>query len=105
MGMRGQFCGQRMVIFTLGFARNNKISLVLCDLTKLNDVRNAIEEIRSQHEMLDGLFVNAGLGYAAKGVDGNAPPPDPPHRKHTDGEGRKRMGLLRISHRGWFCEF
>ena len=49
--------------------KNNKITMVLCDLTKLSDVRKAIEEIRSQHEMLDGLFVNAGLGYAAKRVE------------------------------------
>ena len=48
---------------------NNKISMVLCDLAKLSDVRQAIEEIRSQHETLDGLFVNAGLGYAAKRVE------------------------------------
>ena len=43
--------------------------MVLCDLTKLSDVRKAIEEIHSQHETLDGLFVNAGLGYAAKRVE------------------------------------
>ncbi|MFN2237531.1 MAG: SDR family NAD(P)-dependent oxidoreductase [Anaerolineales bacterium] len=45
---------------------NNKISMVLCDLTKLRDVRNAIQEIHSQHEYLDGVFINAGLGYAAR---------------------------------------
>ena len=49
--------------------QNQKISIVLCDLTKLSDVRNAIKEIHSQHEFLDGLFVNAGLGYAAKRVE------------------------------------
>lgn len=49
--------------------QNDKISMVLCDLTRLSDVRKAIEEIRSQHETLDGLFVNAGLGYAAKRVE------------------------------------
>jgi len=49
--------------------KNNKISMVLCNLTKLSDVRKAIEAIRSQHEMLDGLFVNAGLGYAPKRVE------------------------------------
>jgi hypothetical protein len=49
--------------------KNKKISLVLCDLAKLSDVRNAIKEIHSQHEFLDGLFVNAGLGYAAKRVE------------------------------------
>ena len=49
--------------------KNNKISIVLCDLTKLSDVRNAIKEIHSQHEFLDGIFVNAGLGYAAERVE------------------------------------
>ena len=48
---------------------NNKISMVLCDLAKLRDVRNAIKEIHSQHAYLDGLFVNAGLGYAAERVE------------------------------------
>jgi len=49
--------------------QNNKLSMVLCDLAKLSDVRKAIEEIRGQHETLDGLFVNAGLGYAARRVE------------------------------------
>jgi hypothetical protein len=45
---------------------NHKTSIILCDLTKLGEVREAIKEIHIQHEFLDGLFVNAGLGYAAK---------------------------------------
>ena len=49
--------------------KNNKISMVLCDLTKLSEVRNAIKEIHSQHDFLDGLLVNAGLGYAAKRIE------------------------------------
>ena len=49
--------------------KNHKISMVMCDLTKLSDVRNAIKEIRSHHEFLDGVFINAGLGYAAKRVE------------------------------------
>src|SRR5210317_1814742 len=49
--------------------KNKNISFVLCDLTKLSDVRNVITEIRSQHTFLDGLFINAGLGYAAKRVE------------------------------------
>ena len=48
---------------------NNKISIVICDLTKLSDVRNAIKEIQSQHKYLDGIFINAGLGYAAKRIE------------------------------------
>jgi short-subunit dehydrogenase involved in D-alanine esterification of teichoic acids len=48
---------------------NKKISIVICDLTKLSDVRNAIKEIQSQHKYLDGIFINAGLGYAAKRVE------------------------------------
>jgi NAD(P)-dependent dehydrogenase (short-subunit alcohol dehydrogenase family) len=48
---------------------NPKISLVVADLTKLSDVRSAIENIRHEHDSLDGLFVNAGLGYAPQRVE------------------------------------
>jgi hypothetical protein len=48
---------------------NIKISIVICDLTKLSDVRNAIKEIQSKHMFIDGLFINAGLGYAASRVE------------------------------------
>ena len=48
---------------------NNKISLVLCDLTKLGDVKRAIEEIQSKHKFLDGIFINAGIGYASKRIE------------------------------------
>jgi hypothetical protein len=49
--------------------KNNKITIVLCDLTKLSDVRHAINEIQSKHQFLDGIFINAGLGYAANRVE------------------------------------
>ncbi len=48
---------------------NSKVSMVLCDLAKLSDVKNAITEIQNSHEYLDGIFINAGLGYAAKRVE------------------------------------
>lgn len=48
---------------------NNKISIVLCDLAKLSDVRNAVREIQSNHKFLDCIFINAGLGYAAKRIE------------------------------------
>jgi len=48
---------------------NKKMSVILCDLAKLSDVRNAINEIQSKHKFLDCIFVNAGLGYAAKRVE------------------------------------
>lgn len=48
---------------------NKKLSFVLCDLTRLSDVRNAVNEIKSKHEQLDCIFINAGLGYAAKRVE------------------------------------
>ncbi|MDX1435729.1 MAG: SDR family NAD(P)-dependent oxidoreductase [Anaerolineales bacterium] len=59
-----------------GSTNNSNISIVLCDLTKLSDVRNGIKEIHSRHAFLDGIFINAGLGYAAKReetVDGMDP--------------------------------
>ena len=43
--------------------------MVVCDLAKLSDVRNAIKEIHSHHEYLDGVFINAGLGYAAERIE------------------------------------
>ncbi|MBU1873916.1 SDR family NAD(P)-dependent oxidoreductase [bacterium] len=46
-----------------------KMSIILCDLAKLSDVRNAINEIQSKHKFLDCIFINAGLGYAAKRVE------------------------------------
>ena len=49
--------------------KNKKISIILCDLTKLTDVRLAIDEIQSKHKFLDCIFINAGLGYAAKRVE------------------------------------
>ena len=48
---------------------NTKLSIVVCDLAKLHEVRRAIDEIHNQHDFLDGLFVNAGLGYAANRVE------------------------------------
>ena len=49
--------------------KNKKISIILCDLAKLTDVRNAIDEIQSKHKFLDCIFINAGLGYAAKRIE------------------------------------
>ena len=48
---------------------NKKISYVLCDLARLSDVKNAIREIQSVHDYLDGVFINAGLGYAPERVE------------------------------------
>lgn len=48
---------------------NKKISFVLCDLARLNDVRNTITQIKSEHKNLDCIFINAGLGYAANRVE------------------------------------
>lgn len=42
---------------------------MLCDLAKLGGVRNAIQQIQEKHDFLDGIFINAGLGYAAKRVE------------------------------------
>jgi len=66
---RSKELGETTIKELEGITKNKKISIILCDLTKLRDVRNAIKEIYSQHEFLDGLFINAGLGYAAKRVE------------------------------------
>ena len=49
--------------------KNTKVSIVLCDLTKLSDVKKAINEIQNKHAYLDGIFINAGIGYAAKRIE------------------------------------
>lgn len=46
-----------------------RVSFVRCDLTRLRDVRAAIHEIRESHASLDAIFVNAGVGYAARRID------------------------------------
>jgi len=51
-----------------GINGNHKVSMVLCDLTRLDDVRNAIDQIQNAYDYLDGLFINAGIGYAANRV-------------------------------------
>ncbi len=48
---------------------NNHISYVLCDLTKFSEVKNVIHEIHEKHQYLDGLFINAGLGYASQRLE------------------------------------
>lgn len=48
---------------------NMKISFILCDLSKLIDVKRAILEIKTKHQYLDGIFINAGLGYVPKRVE------------------------------------
>jgi NAD(P)-dependent dehydrogenase (short-subunit alcohol dehydrogenase family) len=50
-------------------AAPERVSFVRCDLTRLRDVRAAIAEIRARHQSLDAIFVNAGVGYAARRVD------------------------------------
>ena len=47
---------------------SSTVSVVACDLTRLADVGAALAEIRTRHTALDGVFVNAGLGYAAERV-------------------------------------
>ncbi len=49
--------------------QNKKVSIVVCDLTKLSDVKKVIIEIQNKHTYLDGIFINAGLGYAAKRIE------------------------------------
>jgi len=48
---------------------NKKISIIVCNLAKLSEVKNAINKIQSNHKFLDGIFINAGLGYAAKRIE------------------------------------
>lgn len=47
---------------------DKKISFVLCDLAKLDDVKTVITEIKKKHAYFDAVFINAGLGYAPRQV-------------------------------------
>lgn len=66
---RSKELGEAVVTELVNATSNMKISIILCDLTKLADVQSAIIEIHDKHEFLDGIFINAGLGYAAKRVE------------------------------------
>lgn len=48
---------------------NQNVSAIICDLARLSDVKKAVREIRKQHDSLDAIFINAGLGYAAGRVE------------------------------------
>lgn len=63
---RSKELGQATIQEIESSTKNPKLSMVLCDLSKLSDVRNAIQVIHDQHTFLDGIFINAGLGYAPR---------------------------------------
>jgi NAD(P)-dependent dehydrogenase (short-subunit alcohol dehydrogenase family) len=66
---RSEELGEATIQELESYSGNKKLSFVLCDLTKLSDVRAAINEIQSKHTFLDCVFINAGLGFAAKRVE------------------------------------
>lgn len=66
---RNQSLGQNTVEELEATTLNPNISFVLCDLSRLDDVKKVIEEIKSKHNYLDGIFINAGLGYAASRME------------------------------------
>jgi hypothetical protein len=66
---RSKELGEAVSTEIVNTTSNNKISIVLCDLSKFADVKRALVEIHDKHEFLDGIFINAGLGYVAKQVE------------------------------------
>ena len=66
---RSQKLGEEVIEEFTNTTLNTNVSLILCDLTKLRDVKNAIKEIQRKHTFLDGIFINAGVGYAAERVE------------------------------------
>jgi hypothetical protein len=66
---RSEELGKATIRELESYSGNKKLSFVLCDLAKLSDVRDAINEIQIKHKYLDCIFINAGLGYAAKRVE------------------------------------
>jgi hypothetical protein len=66
---RSQELGEAVIKELVDATSNKKVSIILCDLAKLADVKRAIIEIHEKHEFLDGIFINAGLGYAKKRIE------------------------------------
>jgi len=66
---RSKELGQATIQEIESSTKNPKLSMVLCDLSKLSDVRKAIRVIHDQHTYLDGIFINAGLGYAPRRLE------------------------------------
>ena len=66
---RSKELGEGVIAELINATSNKKISIILCDLAKLADIKRAVIEIHDKHEFLDGIFINAGLGYAAKRVE------------------------------------
>lgn len=66
---RSKELGEAVVTELVNATSNDKLSIILCDLTKLADVNRAIIEIHDKHEFLDGIFINAGIGYAARRIE------------------------------------
>jgi hypothetical protein len=61
---RSNELGNSVVNEIVATTGNHKVSFIPCDLSKLNDVKQAIKIIQNSHDYLDGLFINAGIGYA-----------------------------------------
>jgi hypothetical protein len=66
---RSQDNGDATLAELSAMGASDRVSFVLCDLTRLRDVRAAITELHDRHSSLDALFVNAGLGYRPKRVE------------------------------------
>jgi NAD(P)-dependent dehydrogenase (short-subunit alcohol dehydrogenase family) len=45
------------------------ISMVVCDLCEMNSVKRAALEIKTKHDFIDSIFINAGIGYASCRVE------------------------------------
>jgi hypothetical protein len=63
---RSRELGEATISELEALTNNKRTSIIICDLAKLGDVRNAIEEIRDRHKFLDCIFINAGLGYVSQ---------------------------------------
>lgn len=61
---RSEELGRRAVEDLRG--RGARASLAVCDLADLSAVKRVAGELREAYGYLDALFVNAGLGYAAR---------------------------------------
>jgi len=60
--------GKKVVSELKDLTDNSYISYVVCDLSDLKAVDKVITQINHDHNYLDAIFVNAGIGYAKKQI-------------------------------------
>lgn len=66
---RSSAAGKAIIEVIKRLAPHCSTTLLLCDLTKMRAVKAAITEVTKKYDHLDALFINAGIGYAARRIE------------------------------------